>query len=155
MRIQNTNFLLTLVLEHTTVDNSNVMNIDAYGSDFKPLPLQRTIEGNRETIEISICMPNTIMLVLFGKNYQTDKEKSVRLLEMSLAGIKINNTILFNSVIDYRPTVEINPPESIQELLNNPSTDPILWNHNGCVLFNLFDPDPFAYHMYIGNQIKF
>lgn len=152
MRIQNKNFLLTLTVEHT--GNNNVMTIDAYGKDFKPLPVSRTINNNIETVEISTYMPNTVMLVLSGKTYQNDYEKSIKLLSMSLAGIKINNNIMLN-LIDYRPRQIAQAPESIRDYLDNEAVDPTTWDHNGCVLFNLFDSDPFSYLLYIGNKIHF
>ena len=77
MRIQNKNFLLTFTVEHTS-DNNNVMTIDVYGSKFEPLPVQRTIENNMETIKVSTYLPNKVMLVLSGKNNQDNQ--SIKLL---------------------------------------------------------------------------
>lgn len=152
MRIQNKNFLLTITVEHT--GHTNSMVIDAYGEDFNPLPVQRKFNNLQETIEFSTYLPNKVMLILSGKNYQTDQEKSIKLLSMSLAGIKINNDILLN-LVDYRPNPMSAEPNSIAEYLDNKSTDPSMWDRNGCVLFNLFATDPFAYLLYIGNKIRF
>jgi hypothetical protein len=150
MRIQSKNFLLTLTVEHT--GHNGMMTISAYGSDFEPLPIQRSLENNIEKIEVSTYLPNTVMLVLSGKT--TQNNASVKLLDMSLAGIKINSNILLD-LIDYRPIQSDVEPESIRDYLNNAAMNPTPWDQNGCVLFNIFDSNPFAYLLYIGNKINF
>ena len=151
MRIQNKNFLLTFTVEHTS-DNNNVMTIDVYGSKFEPLPVQRTIENNMEIIKVSTYLPNKVMLVLSGKNNQDNQ--SIKLLSMSLAGIKINNSIMLN-LIDYRPIQTDKIPTSLRDYLNNEAWDPMPWDQNGCVLFDIFDTNPFSYLLYIDNKINF
>ena len=151
MRIQNKNFLLTFTVEHTS-DNNNVMTIDVYGSKFEPLPVQRTIENNMETIKVSTYLPNKVMLVLSGKNNQDNQ--SIKLLSMSLAGIKINNSIMLN-LIDYRPIQTDKIPTSLRDYLDNEAWNPMPWDQNGCVLFDIFDTNPFSYLLYIDNKINF
>ena len=151
MRIQNKNFLLTFTVEHTS-DNNNVMTIDVYGSKFEPLPVQRTIENNMEIIKVSTYLPNKVMLVLSGKNNQDNQ--SIKLLSMSLAGVKINNSIMLN-LIDYRPNLTGLTPKSLRDYLDNEAWDPTPWDQNGCVLFDIFDLNPFSYLLYIGNKINF
>jgi hypothetical protein len=148
MRIQRTNFLLILNLKHS----DNAMTINAYGSDFEMLPTTRKINNGIETVEILSYLPNTVMLVLSGKN--SHDQKSVELLNVSLAGIKINQDIVLTR-IEYKPIVSTQTPGSIKEYLDYPSTRSTTWNYNGCVLFDLFDPDPFAYLLKLGNKIKF
>ena len=151
MRIQRTNSLLTLKLKHSCIDD--IMQVTAYGSDFEPLPMLCEINNEIETIEISSYLPNTIMLVLSGKT-NSDNNKFIELLDMSLAGIKINKDIMFNR-LDYKPNLSTQLPNSLQEYLNYSSAQLTKWEYNGCVLFDLFDPDPFAYLLKIGNRIKF
>ena len=150
MRIQRTNFLLTLKLKHS----DNAMNITAYGSDFEMLPITQKISNGIETVEILSYLPNTVMLVLSGKNSLDNDKQSLELLNISLAGIKINQNIMLTKT-EYKPILSTQVPSSIQEYLDYPSTYSIIWDHNGCVLFDLFDPDPFAYLLKIGNKIKF
>jgi hypothetical protein len=152
MRIQRTNFLLTLELKHGCVDD--VMHIAAYGSNFELLPVVRTINHDVETIEISTYLPNTAMLVLSGKTTQDDDRKSIELLDASLVGVKINKDIMLNR-IEYKPNISTQLPNSLQQYLENSSTRSLVWTQNGCVLFDLFDPNPFAYLLKIGNKIKF
>lgn len=152
MRIQNTNYILTFTVEHIS-DNNDVMTIDAYGRDFEPLPVNRTIKQNIETIEISTYLPNKIMLVLSGKTNQDNR--SIKLLSMSLAGIKINNSIMLLNLIDYRPILTGPTPKSIRDYIDNEAWDPTPWDHNGCVLVDIFDPNPFSYLLHIGNKINF
>jgi hypothetical protein len=148
MRIQRTNFLLTLNLKHS----DDAMVINAYGSDFEMLPITRKVSNDIETVEISSYLPNTVILVLSGKN--NHDKKSVELLNVSLVGIKINQDILLTR-IEYKPILLAQTPGSIKEYLNYPSVFSTTWHYNGCVLFDLFDPDPFAYLLKLGNKIKF
>jgi hypothetical protein len=128
----------------------NNMTVDAYGSDSELLPITRKIVNQVETIEIQTHLPNTVMCVLSGSTILPDEKKSIELLSMSLAGVKINQEILPN-IIDYRPNLST----QVQQYVNYPSIDQIVWNHDGCVIFDLFDPNPFAYLLKIGNKIKF
>jgi hypothetical protein len=141
MRIQPTHFLLTLIIKH----NNDNLAIEAYGSTFDPLLLERKINNKIETIQISTCMPNIVTVVLSGNT------NPIELVGMSLAGIKINNDILLD-LSEYKPSN--GPCKSVQEYIKNPSVKQLVWDQHGCVLINLFDPNPFAYHMYIGNKIR-
>ena len=137
MRIQRTNFLLSLEFK----DSDNV-SISAYDTNFEPMLVEQ--QGNK--INILTPMPNRVMLVL--------TQGSAELVNMSLAGIAIDKDILLN-LIEYKPNRSTESKMSIQDYLNNPSTKLPQWNQGGCVLFDLFNPNPFAYHMLIGNRIKF
>jgi hypothetical protein len=128
------------------------MTIDVYGANFELLPVRRTIENNIETIEVSTYLPNKIMLVLSGKTNQNTQ--SIKLLSMWLAGIKINNSIMLN-LIDYRPIRSDKTPTSLRDYLDNEAWNPTPWDQNGGVLFDIFDPNPFSYLLYIGNKIHF
>jgi hypothetical protein len=130
------------------------MTVNAYGSEFELLPITRKIVNDIETIEILTYLPNTVMCVLSGSRTLSDEKKSIELLSMSLAGVKINQEIMSNRV-DYRPNLSTQAPESIREYVSYPSSGQQVWTHDGCVLFDLFDPDPFAYLLKIGNKIKF
>jgi hypothetical protein len=142
MRIQNTTFLLTLSIKNA---NDN-LSLEAYGSNFDLLTSEQTNKNGVDIIEISTYMPNTVTVVLFGNTMP------IELVGMSLAGIPINGNIL-TDVIEYKPS-EI-PVQSVQECVKNTSVRRLVWDQPGCVLINLFDPNPFAYHMYIGNKIRF
>ena len=150
MRIQYTMFLLTVRVEHT--DINRVMTIDAYGSNFDQLTTQNRFDGSVQTIDVFTTMPNRIMLVLSCCNQQN--AGAVKLLSMSLAGSQIVNSLL-SGLVEYKPAPGIKYQDSIEQYLENPSTHSLQWDHPGCALFNLFNPDPFAYHMFIGNKIKF
>lgn len=152
MRIHYKNVCLTVKLEHQS--NGSNLSVDAYGSDYELLPVRREVNSSREILEISTPMLNTVMLVLTGKNYATSVDPSVTLLEMSLAGIKINKNLLIQC-IEFKPHLETTPKNNLSEYIENPSRHSTVWNENGCVLINLFETDPFAYHMCIGNKIQF
>jgi hypothetical protein len=129
------------------------MTIGVYGADFEPLPVQRTIENNVETIEVSTYLPNKVMLVLSGKINQDNR--SIKLLSMYLAGIKISNSIVMSNLVDYRPILSDKTPTSLQDYLNNEARRAMSWDQNGCVLFDIFDPNPFSYLLYKDNKINF
>jgi hypothetical protein len=149
MRIQSKSFLLTLKLEHT--DPANRMTVEAYGSKFDKLTTQTKIDNAIETVDILTCMPNRVMLVLSGKNQSNNS--SIKLLNMRLAGLPIAQNLLTN-LTEYKPDNSTETKNSLKEYLNNTSIKTTFWDHNGCVLFDLFNANPFAYHMYIGNKIK-
>ena len=150
MWIQRKNFLLTLRLEHA--DPANCMTVDAYGSKFDKLSVQRKSNNAVETIDILTYMPNQVMLVLSGKNHSGNN--SIKLISMRLAGLPIAQDLLVN-VVEYKPNRLGESKNSLSEYLDCPSTKTTTWDRNGCVLINLFNPNPFAYHMYIGNKIRF
>ena len=152
MWIQRKNFLFTLSLKHGISDN--IMTVNAYGSEFELLPITRKMVNDIETIEILTYLPNTVMCVLSGSRTLSDEKKSIELLSMSLAGVKINQEIMPNRV-DYRPNLSTQAPESVRDYVSYPSSGQQVWTHDGCVLFDLFDPDPFVYLLKIGNKIKF
>ena len=134
MRIQRSIFLLTLTLE-----NSESVPMQAYDSNFDPLPIEHT--GN--TVNIQTYMPNQVMLVLLA-------ESQIELVGVSLAGLQFADDILLN-LIQYKPGL---PTNNIAEYFNRPSIRLKTWNQPGCVVFDFFHPNPFAYHMYVGNQIR-
>jgi hypothetical protein len=150
MRIHRTNFLLTLNLKHS----GDIMAIDAYDCNFEPLLITRKIKNNNETVEILSYFPNKVMLVLTEKNSQSKDKKSIELLNMSLAGIKINQDIML-TITEYKPIQSMQVPSSVQEYLDYSSIRSNIWDYNGCVLFDFFGPDPFTYLLKIGNKIKF
>ena len=130
------------------------MALNAYGSEFESLTTTRTMVNGIETIEILTYLPNTIMCVLSGANSSPEQNKYIELVSMSLAGVKINPEVMCDKV-DYRPNLSDQVPDSIEKYINYPSTKQTVWNHDGCVIFDLFDPNPFAYLLKIGNKIKF
>ena len=152
MRIYSKNVPLTVKLKHQS--NGSNLSIDVYDSNFEQVSVDRKFNNNNEIIEILTPMPNTVMLVLTGKNYATNVNPSATLIEMSLAGIKINKNLLIQCT-EFKPHLETTPKNNLSEYIENPSRHSTVWNENGCVLINLFETDPFAYHMCIGNKIQF
>jgi len=138
MWIRNTNILLTLAIQA-----SDQTKISVFDQEFNPLPTTSTCQNNIINVEILTYMPNQVLLVLSGP---------ARLSNMWLAGIKVKNDKLLN-VLEYKPSAQsFNSPG---DYINNVSTKTLDWTQPGCVLINLFNPNPFAYHMYIGNKISF
>lgn len=150
MRIQRNHVLLTLKLKHS--GGHDPITVIAHGSKFDLLPTTHSWNKDVETVNVETYLPNTVMLVLQKPNSQLPQ--SIELLSMHLAGVKINQDIMCNR-FEYRPNLleqQIQLPQQYLELTSTVSTT---WNHSGCVLFDLFEVDPFAYLLKIRNKIKF
>jgi hypothetical protein len=150
MRIQRKHVLLTLNLKHN--GDNDPITVEAYGSDFDLLPITHSWNKDVETVTVETYLPNTVMLVLKKSNMQSSQ--SVELVGMHLAGVKINKDIMGNR-FEYKPNRSAQSIQSPRQYLELASTQSTTWNHSGCVLFDLFEVDPFAYLLKIRNKIKF
>ena len=162
MRIQHTFFHLTLQLKHQEC-NGRLM-VSAYDHHGHQLTFDSHDELGVETISMQISMPNKIALVLTGKDYKNDikfdsqgkiiEDKAIELVGMTLAGIKFNSKNLINLTV-YHPDRSAEKIRSLTEYLQLGPTGSLLWNRNGCVTLNIFDSNPFAYHLNVGTKIQF
>jgi hypothetical protein len=151
MSIQRSKFLLTFDLKHS---GDNATTLTAYDRDFEPLQIQRKTHAHGEIVQVHTHMPNLIMLVLTGKELMPQQQRSTTLMNMWLAGIRINHDILCN-LIEYKPDTTENPVNSWREYLELNSVQSTVWDYNGCIIVNLFDTNPFAWHLHVGNKIRF
>lgn len=146
MRIQRKNVFLTLELKYST----DSVSVNVYNSDFELLPTIQRSNNDTKIIQISINMPDLIIVAVTGSN----QDHSVELVNMSLAGIKINANTL-SKLIDHKSNLTLQPHKSVKEHYDFPGDRSTVWRPNSCIFFNLFDTDPFAYHMHVGNKIQF
>lgn len=139
MWIQRQLFFLKFQLKLSNFDN---FNLTAYDKDFKKLLTNTTQNNNQLIIETWITLSNQILL-----EFSIAEHETIELTGMSLAMIPINKKILTN-IAEYKRNASLNDFQTVstKKTLN--------WDRSGCVLFNIFNPNPLAYHLYIGNQIK-
>lgn len=140
-------FLLSLNLKH----KGGYFDISAYNHQGNVLDVNKK---DPETIEISVSMPNQIYLTLSGKDYSTEFDKSLELVSMSLAGIRFNGQDLHKLAV-YSPDWSDAVTRTFDEYKKLSPSSLTVWDRNGCVIVNLFDNDPFLYHMNVGTKIKY
>jgi hypothetical protein len=85
-------------------------------------------------------LPNKVIFHL------TDVDRS-GVYQISLAGIVFSNESL-KKILEFQELV------SIEELEHGPSVHKIFTNKDGCFVLNLFNANPFALHLFVGNKIK-
>jgi len=142
MRIQRPTHLLSLKLK--TVDQESLsLQVNAYSSKFRPLEYKHVKNDNIHHVDISIPIPDRIVIGFLG----IDKQ-GLELLEMSLVGIPFIKSVL-NKILEYKPTNQLKKVFDIPSITNT-----LHWSCDGYLVIDFFNPDPFAYHMYVGNKIR-
>ena len=137
MRIQRANHSMKLKLQNADQN----LHVSAYSSDFQSLKSTHVWDNKSHYIEISIPMPDRIIIGIFGN------EQGIELTSMSLAGIPFIKEVL-NQIVEHKPIKDLN------KVFDTPSRKTLHWSTNGYLVIDFFNPDPFAYHMYVGNKIK-
>ena len=152
MRIQPEIFLLDLKLKHQECNGR--LTVTAYDHHKNRLVIDQFNHNGIETISTRISMPNNITFLLTDKDYITDSEKAIELLGISLSGIRFNFSDL-EKIAVYHPDYSSKTSRSLGEYLNLPARPSLKWDRNGCITVNLFDINPFLYHLNIGTKIQF
>lgn len=140
MRVQRSDFLLNFKIRDLTEENSN-LKFNAFGSKFQPLELSCVQHGQMHSLEVVTHLPNDVFLVFSGLG-----DRGIELVDLSLVGISIDKSIL-NKKVEYKQTTSLN------NVMTVASECTLCWPNNGCAIFKFFHPDPFAYHLFIGNKI--
>jgi hypothetical protein len=139
MRLQRQIVLLKFQLRAKNFDNFKITAYDRYLDN---LSMNQYQNDDILTFELWITLSNQILL-----EFSNIENTTVELVNMSLAMIPIDKKVLAN-IIEYKRYA------SIIDFQQVPSEKTLVWDHNGCVLFNIFSPNPLAYHLSIGNKIK-
>jgi hypothetical protein len=137
MRIQRPNFLLNLKLLDLSPEDCNLRLI-THGAEL----IHHQIEKKVHKLEILTHLPQQVILEFTGLG-----SNGLELSAMSLVGIAFNKEVI-SKVSEYKVA------NSITDLANAPAKKTTQWPKDGYALFNFFHPDPFAYHLFIGNKIK-
>lgn len=127
-------------------DLSNGCDFTIYDSTFN------IIESfsNTTRLEFDIALPNRLMIQVNSNRAPFRAELS----RFNLAGINVERDKLLTA-IEYRTRQSDTQITSIDELNKLPSEKSLTCTRNGYVIVNLFHPNPFAWHLYLGNKIKF
>jgi len=120
--------------------------VGVYDQDFNLLAMRANKNGEFEQIEIDVCLPNQIVLQI-----RPGRDPS-ELSQMTLAGIRLEKKLLEKVVTLHMG--EVDQPD-LKKISILPAEKKLLWNQTGYVIINLFHHDPFAWHLLIGNRIKF
>jgi hypothetical protein len=162
MRIQPTIFRLDIQLKHYECNGR--LNLSAFYRNGTPIDIVRKERDDIETISLQVQLPSNILLVLSGKNYKTDiefdhqgkriKDKAIEMLGMSLAGIRFNYKKIQKLAI-FSPDTSTLESRPFNEYQNLDSIESLNWDRNGYVTLNLFDCNPFLYHLNVGTKIQF
>lgn len=146
MRIRNETFLFSIDLKH-----HHTGRVDIYDAGFNQLITRRSLNTNIERIEIDICLPNRLIVVV-SKEHDVGK---IELVKMRLAGIDIAQENMLK-ILDYRQaSISKYTSHTLDQVLSLPAHKLSLWENEGYATIDLFHPDPFALHLFIGNKINF
>lgn len=147
MRICDTSvFPLTLEIQHTQglPEDCGFMFRD---SDFMPLSTTCTYSRDTTKIKSQVWLPLKLIIEIRSDS-TTDQ---LNLATFNLAGISVKKDKLLHCLEYRHGSVDI----SNNQLLNLPAKKTLTWTPPCCVLVDLFDPNPFAWHLHIGNKIQF
>lgn len=133
MRFPNKNFILNVNFAHS----SNLTKLEIYDDNLNTL----AYDDN----QVLINLPCKIILRLVDV-------KESELLNVSLAGIKFKQENLL-SILEYK--VCKYKLQSLADLDKFPSTRSTKCNNDGYYIINLFNRNPFAIHLFVGNTINF
>lgn len=137
MRVHHKTFLLTFILKHSS---DNPVDIKAYSDDNTVLPVTRSRSRDLETLEMHVQMPDTVSIHL-----QMPTGHRLEMTGMSLVGIRVNRDKILNFVEFFAGVDPAGP--------KNSSVKTLVWDCDGTLSLNLFDPDPFSFLLHIGNKI--
>jgi len=146
MRLYNTPFFLVKIdFEHLpgSVDDCCLI---AFDRDLVELPMKQTIENNVRKIELNIQLPNKLIIRSSHSNDQ------VKVKKFNLAGIDVDKDKLLQCS-EYR-LCDQESINSFGDFANFEATKTLDWARSGYMIVDLFHPNPFAWHLYIGNKIK-
>lgn len=150
MRIRSSNNILTITLKHE--QSTNLVDVAAYDKNFQTLTCQRTPMGDHEKVSIKISLPNKLMIV-FGSNQSSTNHK-FELTGMALAGINFNLETI-TKIIESKFVNEGDMIEKPHDFSKYASSNSKIFTGHSCMILNLFHHNPIAYHLFVGNRIKF
>jgi hypothetical protein len=139
MRLQRQIVLLKFQLKSLNFDNFKITAYDRYS---KKLCMNQYQNNDIITFESWITLSNQILL-----EFSNIENTPVELVTMSLAMIPIDKKVLTN-ITEYKKGASITNFQKV------PSNKTLVWDHSGCVLFDIFNPNPLTYHLNIGNKIN-
>jgi hypothetical protein len=129
--------------------NSVESPVAIYDSGFNRIEVKSNTSNSVECIEFNIAFPNKIIIEI-----DTHNATLLELSRFNVAGINVEKDKLLKC-IEYRPFPRKQLAKSFDQLIELPTKKILTWAGRGYVVINLFNPNPFAWHLYLGNRIKF
>jgi len=105
--------------------------------------------GNFTILTAEISLPMKLILAI---RFQNDGH-GFELDRFSLAGLDVDKNALLNCS-EYKYSSSHDTIQTVEQLHDLESYKTFGWHSNGYGIINIFHPNPFAWHLYIGNKIK-
>lgn len=126
------------------------LELRVFDSDLAPYHSRHNAYDTIHWLELDVAPPQKIIIKLSI----SDDRSPVELTNFDLAGIKVSKDKLLNC-LEYRPNPLNLAVTDAQAIFDLPISQTLTWSQPGYVIINLFHPNPFAWHLYIGNTIRF
>lgn len=150
MRIPNSSFFPVKIDFKCAGRRSRRSEFQIYDSTFKPVNSNRIINDSIDTLTLTVMLPQKLAI----KTPVGSDQYPIELIGLSVAGIKVTKNKLL-SCIEYKSTDRDLDISTADQIINLPSIQTLTCQQPGYVILNLFHPNPFAWHLYIGNTIRF
>lgn len=151
MRLYNTPFFLVKIDIENLYGSSDTYDLSMYDADFVKLPLVRQTQNHLDKIELNIQLPNKLIIEVVQPPGMDNHQLGIK--KFNLAGIDVDKDHLLRCS-EYRLCGSNNSVESMSDIMALETTKTLTWTGSGYLIIDLFHPNPFAWHLYIGNKIK-
>lgn len=141
MRLQRQSFPLTLRL-HSATGRFDTLSVSAYNSDGGRLEHSFLTKNSQLIIQVLVQLPNQVIFEFAGIGHN-----HLMLQQLTLAGVRVDSSLLPN-ISEYLANSTINTVQLASPIKTT------RWHTDGCARFDIFHPNPFAYHFLIGNKIN-
>ena len=149
MRIHNTAFFPLTIGIASKNAMPTITEINVYDCSFHCLPVKSKKKNSIMEFETNIELPNKLIIEI-GR---TPNQCFLELEYFILAGIKVGKELLLKC-LEHKMTPVNNSLRSLDQLSNTITKKTLVWEE-GYVVIDLFHSNPFAWHLFLGNKIKF
>lgn len=136
------------MLKKTQIDCGQC-NISLFDNKLNEIVSQTMTGKNGDAIVAEISLPNKLIIRIKSCTDKCAPELDC----LRLAGIEVRSDVLLN-LSEYKYASNHDMIAAIEQLDELESLKTLCWDRDGYAVFNLFHPNPFAWHMYVGNKIK-
>lgn len=139
MWIQHKTFLLKFFAKYDVEIQRPDINV--YDSNLEPLPIFRDQKNGIDQIEISVTMPNTVLI-----DIRVDVGQYFELNRMIFSGVPVNKEKMLQ-------ITQVREHATIETYRDFPPRNGLRLEKSGIFLIDLFDNNPFLFLLKIGNKI--
>jgi len=140
MRVQRPSYQLTAKFQTLHLSKQSI-EFAVYNSRLEPIEFDHLADAQRHQLDLRLMLPDYLII-----GFSQIGNNELTMLSMSLAGITFNPKVL-NKRVEYKPTTEL------YKVIETESRRELTCKQNGFFCVDFFSPDPFAYHLYVGNKI--